>query len=79
MLFSLSGNTCALPGCEEQLFKRGWEGIKAEVCHIAGEKEGAARWDPNMTDSERRDFTNLIVLCPTSHTVIDQLGTCQAK
>ena len=73
MLFSLCGNTCALPGCEERLFDRKWDGIKAEVCHIAGEKQTAARFDPSMTDDERRDFSNLVVMCPTSHTIIDEL------
>ena len=54
MLFSLSGNACALPECEAQLFLREWEGIKARVCHIAGENEGSARFDSMMTDEQRR-------------------------
>jgi hypothetical protein len=41
------------------------------VCHIKGERLGSARFDPNQTDEERQSYDNLIVMCPTHHTVID--------
>jgi hypothetical protein len=72
-LFSLSGNTCALPQCEAILFDRNWEGIRARICHIAGEHRGAARFHEMMTEDERRAFENLIVLCPSCHALIDEL------
>lgn len=40
------------------------------VPHI-GEKEGSARWDPAHDDDDGHEFWNLILLCPTHHTVID--------
>lgn len=38
-----------------------------EVCHIEAAEENGERWNPNMTDEERRHFSNLILLCPNHH------------
>src|SRR5438309_9868631 len=32
---------------------------------------GSARYDPGQTDVERHAYDNLILMCPTHHTVID--------
>ncbi len=72
-LFALSGNTCAYRGCEEALTDPKWQQVKADVAHIRGERPGAARYDPNMTDLERHDFPNLLLLCPNHHRLIDRL------
>jgi hypothetical protein len=72
-LFGLSGNTCAYRGCEEYLTNPAWLSVKARVAHIRGERPGSARYDPGMSDEERRAFDNLILLCPNSHTLIDDL------
>ncbi len=59
--------------CENHLTKREWRGARARVAHIRGEKPGAARYDPSMTDEERRAFENLILICPNCHDIIDNL------
>lgn len=41
------------------------------IAHIAGLNPGSARYDPQMTDNERNSGENLILLCPTDHTMID--------
>jgi hypothetical protein len=43
----------------------------AQICHIKGEKVGAARHDAAQTDDERRAFENLILMCANHHKVID--------
>jgi HNH endonuclease len=71
-----SGDRCAFTGCGVHLTVDG-SGIEdaaiiGEAAHIAGEKEGSARFDPSMTEEERNRSTNLIYLCATHHTLIDK-------
>ncbi len=68
-LFACCGNRCAFPNCTAPVVHN--ETLLGEVCHIKGEKLGSARYDSNQSAEERRAYENLIVLCPTHHTVID--------
>jgi hypothetical protein len=68
-LFALSGNQCAFPKCQAPLIHN--DTLLGEVCHIKADSPGGPRYDPNQTDAERPAFDNLLVLCPTHHTVID--------
>jgi hypothetical protein len=43
------------------------------MCHISGEKPNSARYDANLTEDDRRDYENIIILCPTHHNMIDNL------
>jgi RNA polymerase sigma factor (sigma-70 family) len=76
-LFALSMNVCAFAdpdsrvACEERLADPTWESVKAEVCHIRGQKVGSARHDPNYDDVD--GFENLILFCPNDHTMVDKL------
>jgi len=45
--------------------------LTGEVCHIKGARPGSARYDPGQTDVERHAYSNLPLMCPTHHTVID--------
>ncbi|MER8840889.1 hypothetical protein NKH86_19315 [Mesorhizobium sp. M0913] len=47
------------------------ETLVGEVCHIKGAKPGSARHDPAQSPEERHAFANLILMCPTHHTVVD--------
>jgi hypothetical protein len=69
-LFALSGNVCAFPGCSERMVDPDGT-VRGRVCHIKGEKEGAARFDANQSPTERHGFHNLIVMCPNHHDEID--------
>ena len=69
-LFALSGNRCAFPRCPNSLFDQNGTFI-ADVCHIAGDKSGAKRYDLTQTEAQRQGFNNLIVLCANHHRVID--------
>jgi len=43
-----------------------------EQAHIIGETESAPRGKSNLTTKERNSYFNLILLCPTHHTIIDK-------
>jgi len=45
--------------------------LVGEVCHIKGARPGSARFDPHQSASHRHHRDNLILMCPTHHTVID--------
>jgi hypothetical protein len=72
-LFALSCNVCAYRGCEERLADPNWKSVQADLAHIRGEKPGAARYDSNQSDEDRRSFENIILLCPNHHRRIDLL------
>lgn len=70
-----SGDRCANPECGNPLVYEDEDNNiltnVGEAAHIAGERETAARYDPDMTDEQRNDYPNLIYLCTECHTVID--------
>jgi len=68
-LFAMCHNLCAHRDCGQPLVEGGT--IVGEVCHIKGEKPGAARYDPDRTDAERHAFENLICMCRKHHKIID--------
>ena len=76
IILTQSGNRCAFPECNQILVKERTEedphALVAEITHIRGEKPRSARYNPDMSDKERNDPDNLIVLCPTHHTLIDK-------
>lgn len=69
MLFARSGNRCAFPKCRAPMAVNGT--LTGEVCHIKGVRPGSARYDPGQTDVERHAYANLVLMCPTHHTVVD--------
>lgn len=71
LLYGLSGNLCAFPKCMTKMIQQN-NVITSAIAHIEGKKKGSARYNPNMTDEQRDDIKNLILLCPTHHTFVDQ-------
>jgi hypothetical protein len=69
LLFARSGNKCAFPKCTSPMAFD--DTLTGEVCHIKGARPSSARYDPQQTDVERHAYNNLILMCPTHHTVID--------
>ena len=43
-----------------------------EFAHIRAANDGGERWLSSMSDEERNDIANIIVLCPNHHTIIDK-------
>jgi hypothetical protein len=67
LLFARSGNRCAFPKCRAPMAVK--DTLIGEVCHIKGARPGSGRYHPGQT--ERHAYANLILMCPTHHTVID--------
>ncbi|MBM7411971.1 hypothetical protein JOE38_001794 [Clavibacter michiganensis] len=42
-----------------------------EIAHIAAVSPGGARFDKKMTDGQRADITNLMLLCERHHKIVD--------
>lgn len=72
-LANLSGGLCYWPGCPEPMIRRagGEMYFVGQRVHIRGAYPGSARYDPAMTDDQRRGFGNLVVMCKPHHEVID--------
>lgn len=47
--------------------------LNVEIAHIRGAHRNGPRYVDTMTDEERRQFGNLLLLCPSHHRVIDVL------
>lgn len=69
-LFALSRNHCARPECNVKLVLENDVNL-GEMCHIEGEKPNSARYNTEMDDEQRRDISNLIIMCNNCHTIID--------
>lgn len=70
-LFALSGNQCARPSCPTVLLTADGT-LVGEVAHIAAESPGGPRFDPKLSEADRRAFENLLLLCGTCHTLVDK-------
>lgn len=76
ILWAASAGTCSFLDCEEKLFTAPAVGIGAytlgEMAHIKGENPGSNRYDPMQPLDQRNHYSNLILLCPNHHTLIDR-------
>jgi hypothetical protein len=68
-LFARSGNRCAFPKCPASIVHE--DTLLGEVAHIKGLNAGSARYDSTQTPEERNAYSNLVLLCPNHHTIID--------
>lgn len=69
-LFSRTGNQCAFPGCTHPLIDDDDQFV-AQICHIEAAEKNGPRYNPSMTDEDRKSIKNLIVLCYRHHVKID--------
>jgi hypothetical protein len=69
ILFSKSGNRCAFPRCTSPITEG--DTVIGEICHIAAASPKGPRYDMSQDEAARNGLGNLILLCPTHHTVID--------
>ena len=72
-LAHLSGGLCYWPGCPEPVLREVDGKIRpiVEIAHIRAAFPGGPRYDTTMTDDERRDFRNLLLLCNPHHDEVD--------
>jgi hypothetical protein len=69
-LVASCGNECAFPDCKVKLVAD--ESFIGHLIHISAAEPDGPRYEINMSDEERRDFNNLMFMCPTHHSVIDK-------
>ena len=72
ILYASSGGICAFPGCNTRLVDPASGALLGEMCHINAASEGGPRYEPSLSDIDRNGSDNLIILCPTHHSLIDQ-------
>lgn len=65
-LFAHSGNVCAFDGCDHPLIDAHGNFV-AELCHIEAAEPGGERFNPRMTNEDRRKRENLLLLCHRHH------------
>lgn len=71
-LYLKSGNQCAFPGCYNIMVDETGNFI-GQICHIEAAEEGGERFNPNMTNEERRAFDNLMLMCYEHHIVTNDV------
>lgn len=73
-LYALSGTTCYYPDCPRSVvtFIDDEPFTEVQIAHIRAASPDGPRYDPNMTDNERRAFANLILLCKPHHDLVDK-------
>nr|WP_309575261.1 HNH endonuclease [Moraxella osloensis] len=76
ILWASAAGRCSFEGCNIELVQQPECNIDrhliGEMAHIKGDKAGSLRYDPTQDDKERHGYENLILLCPTHHTMIDK-------
>lgn len=70
LLYANSGNICTMYGCSNTLVYANTASIN-EICHIEAVNENGARYNNDLTDEYVNSYENLILLCPTCHSIID--------
>lgn len=65
-LFGLSGNQCSFPGCPKTMVNSS-NAKDSNICHIEAANEDGERYNSSMTDEQRADYENLILLCIQHH------------
>lgn len=74
-LWASSGGYCCKPDCNKELFSFSDNGKILnieELAHIIGQKKNGPRGNSELPLEERDEFDNIILLCPTCHTLIDK-------
>lgn len=73
LLWARSGNICAYPTCVQQLVldSEEYDVVLGEEAHIHSRSSDGPRYNDKLALSEIDSCVNLIVLCPTHHTIID--------
>lgn len=73
-VFLKAGNQCAFPGCNRVMMNS--DGVfVGQVCHIEGAEEGGERFNENMSNEDRRQSSNLMLMCYDHHVVTNDEET----
>ena len=76
LLWGRAANRCAFPGCQAKLTQDKTTASGSyplgEQAHIVAETEDGPRGKSLLSLEERNSYSNLILLCPNHHTMIDR-------
>lgn len=72
-LYLLSRNECAFPNCKQLMIDQ-YNHYIGEICHIEAALPDGQRFNPQQTNEERRHISNLVLMCPTHHSVTDNVA-----
>lgn len=74
LLWGRAANKCSFPDCKIRLSVDGCNGSYpvGEQAHIVAEEPTGPRGNSPLSSTERNTYHNLILLCPTHHTIIDR-------
>lgn len=76
LLWSNAAGRCSFSSCDERLtVEQAAEYAPytlGEMAHIKGNKPTSNRYDEKQSDKKRDSYENLILLCPTHHTLVDK-------
>ena len=72
-LAQFSGGLCYCPGCPEPVLREvdGRMHFIVQIAHIRAAFADGPRYDETMTDDQRRDLPNLLLLCDPHHHEVD--------
>ena len=68
----LSRNRCAFTGCPTPLVDEAADVVVGEIAHIRAQSPGGPRYDPAYPAGLIHAAENLMLMCPTHHTLIDK-------
>jgi len=75
ILFALSGNVCAFPGCNRQLVEPATAlddaAVVGHIAHVVGASRQGPRGAEPLSDAQRASHINLILLCRDHHAIVD--------
>lgn len=73
-LWASSGGFCQKPDCNNLLLLEVGKARFhiAEIAHICAANDDGPRANVGLSEAERGAFENLILLCPTCHTIVDK-------
>ena len=69
-LYFKSGNQCAFKDCKKLIMDSDGDYI-GQLCHIQAAKTGGQRFNPDMSNEDRRNVSNLLLLCYEHHKKTD--------
>lgn len=75
LLWSRSGGYCQNPGCHRDFFvffQDGKVSSLEELAHVIGQSDQGPRGKSELSAAERDEYENIILLCPTCHSIIDK-------
>ncbi|WP_081911350.1 HNH endonuclease [Thioalkalivibrio sp. ALJ1] len=76
LLWSNAAGRCSFDGCSKRLTVEQASEFAphtlGEMAHIKGRNPGSNRYDEKQPTKERDSYENLILLCPTHHTLVDK-------